>query len=476
MTGHGSDLSLLIVDDDQRILELAEHAARELGYFAPIDTAENGDDALRKIESEHGLPDVILTDLSMPKMDGFEFVETLKRGAATKDIPVVMFSSSGLLYDQEHAMAAGCEAFFPKPATLAGLSDVLVHVAKIARRATGIAAPPAITSDATSSAACDGSFSPPIAGMMKGQLRPTKLLLVDDKPANLLALEAVLDGPEYRLLRAQSGPEALDQIRANPDVALILLDVQMPGMDGMETSRRIKELPGCRDIPIIFITAIFTEDPFVKKGYEAGAVDYFSKPFDPEILRLKVGIYASFRQKASWLKDKERQLRESEELLRTGRKLSAILESLRVGVIITDAQGRVCQTNDEVLKILKSVDQVRTDSYGEFLEWWDRDGQLLKGREGPLMQALMKGQASHNEVVQLKCLDRSTKSVFASTSPLRGLDGHIVGAVLVMQDVTAHKEIEEDIEKRIVHLVSLGVEFEETAELAAPRSVARDRR
>ncbi len=299
--------------------------------------------------------------------------------------------------------------------------------------------------------------------MLRGHLPSTKLLLVDDKPANLLALEAVLDGLGYRLIRANSGAEALSQLSVHPDVALILLDVQMPDMDGMETARRIKDMPGCEEIPIIFITAIFTEDPFVKKGYEAGALDYFSKPFDPEILRLKVGIYASFRQKATLLRDKERQLRESEELLRTGRKLSSLLESLRVGVIITDAQGRVCQSNEEVMKILKSVDQVRTDSYGEFLSWWDNDGQLLKGRDGPLMRALSTGERAQNEIVRIKCLDHSTKSVFASTSPLRGLDGHIVGAVLVMQDVTAHKEIEEDIEKRILKLVSLGVESEEKA-------------
>lgn len=247
-------------------------------------------------------------------------------------------------------------------------------------------------------------------------------------------------------------------------------------MDGMETARRIKEIPHCRDIPIIFVTAIFVEDPFVKQGYQAGGVDYFGKPFDPEILRLKVGIYASFRQKATLLKEKERQLRESEELLRTGRKLSAILESLPVGVIITDAQGRVCQTNEPVMRILNSVEQVRTDSYGEFLAWWDHDGQLLKGREGPLMQALKRGRVSHNEVVPIKCLDHSVKSVFASTSPLRGLDGHIVGAVLVMQDVTAHREIEEDIEKRIIHLVSAGVESEEAARQSLAVSAAEDGR
>ena len=162
------------------------------------------------------------------------------------------------------------------------------------------------------------------------------------------------------------------------------------------------------------------------------------------------------------LKEKERQLNESEELLRTGRKLSAILESLPVGVIIADDEGRVCQTNDDILKILRSVEQTKNGTYGEFLEWWEREGHMLKQTNGPLMRAL-KGRASRNKVVALKCLDGTRKSVFISASPLRGLDRQILGAVVVIQDVTAHREIEADIEKRIISLVSLGVEFEEVS-------------
>src|SRR5689334_16116000 len=116
MADWGGGLSLLIVDDDPRILELAEHAARQAGYFRVVRTAENGSDALRQLES-NGHPDVILTDLSMPQMDGFELVQTLRKQEDTKRIPVVMYSSSGVLYDQQHALAAGCEAFFQKPTT-----------------------------------------------------------------------------------------------------------------------------------------------------------------------------------------------------------------------------------------------------------------------------------------------------------------------------------------------------------------------
>jgi two-component system cell cycle response regulator DivK len=136
MTDPSGDLSLLIVDDDPRIRELAEHAARASRRFGVIRLAENGADALRQLGADARLPDIILTDLSMPGMDGFELVATLKSRAETKQIPVVMFSSSGLLDDQEHALAAGCEAFFPKPATLGSLGEILASVAAIALHAT----------------------------------------------------------------------------------------------------------------------------------------------------------------------------------------------------------------------------------------------------------------------------------------------------------------------------------------------------
>ncbi len=283
---------------------------------------------------------------------------------------------------------------------------------------------------------------------------PAKLLLVDDIPANLLALEAVLGGPEYTLITAHSGQEALSLLQQHPDVALILLDVQMPGMNGFDVARRIKQSPGDENIPIIFITAIHKEDPFVKQGYKAGAVDYFSKPFDPEILKVKVGIYSAFRQRSNLLNEKERQLRESEKLLGASRKLSVILEALPVGVIVADTEGRVSHTNEEVLRILKSVEQIKDDSYAEFISWWKQDGQLLKDPAGPLMRALSEGDASHNKVIGIRCLDGTRKSIFVSGSPLSGLDQRIVGAVLVLQDASAHVEIEAEIEKSIIQMVS----------------------
>lgn len=115
------------------------------------------------------------------------------------------------------------------------------------------------------------------------------ILLVDDHPENLLALEAVLGAPEFELVRAQSGTEALKHL-LQTEFSLILLDVCMPGLNGFETAALIRERPRTRNIPIIFITAVHKDEADVEKGYAAGAVDYVIKPFNLEALKAKVAI------------------------------------------------------------------------------------------------------------------------------------------------------------------------------------------
>ena len=287
------------------------------------------------------------------------------------------------------------------------------------------------------------------------------ILAVDDTPANLVALEAVLDR-DFELLFADSGAKAIQILEQRTDVAVILMDVQMPIMDGFDAAQRIKRLPGCGDIPIVFITAVYHEDPYVKRGYEAGGVDYFTKPFDPDLLRLKMTIYCSFRQRAAVLKEREDQLRETEELLKAGRKLSAVLESLPVGVLIADTDGRICQTNDEVSRICKATEVIEHDAYGEVLGWWSSSGHQIKDANVPLARALHTGESSHNHKLQITCFDGSAKTILSSASPLFGLDGQIVGAVVVIKDMTESQRIEEEFESRVAKLVSLGVELEQS--------------
>ena len=297
--------------------------------------------------------------------------------------------------------------------------------------------------------------------MGKAFPRKPTVLAVDDKPGNLLALVAVLED-ECEVVSANSGLEALELLESRSGIDVVLLDVQMPGMDGFETATRIREVEAWRDIPIIFVTAVYVEDPHIKRGYEVGGMDYFGKPFDPEVLKKKIAVYASFRMKAEFLREKERHIQESEELLRVGRRLSAVLESLPVGVLIADAEGVVCQINEEVSRILKAVDPLQADDYGDFVGWWDADGQMLKDEGGPLARALRHGETSHSERIRIRCLDGSEKTILASASPLRHLDGRIAGAVVLVQDVTETRKIAEDLQERVARLVGVGVELEET--------------
>jgi signal transduction histidine kinase len=118
-----------------------------------------------------------------------------------------------------------------------------------------------------------------------------RILMVDDRVENLLALEAILESSSYELIRAQSGQEALKRVLIH-DFALILLDVQMPEIDGYETAHLIRMRDKSKHTPIIFITANYQEQEQINKGYELGAIDYILKPVNPANLRYKVARFA----------------------------------------------------------------------------------------------------------------------------------------------------------------------------------------
>src|SRR4051794_10024064 len=123
------------------------------------------------------------------------------------------------------------------------------------------------------------------------------ILLVDDREDGLIALEALLGCEStYNLVKAQSGKAAIGLLDLY-DFAMILLDVQMPELDGFETAQIIRQQSRFQSIPILFVTAINKDDRYIYRGYEAGAVDYIFKPFDPMILRSKVAVFADLHLK-----------------------------------------------------------------------------------------------------------------------------------------------------------------------------------
>jgi signal transduction histidine kinase len=149
---------------------------------------------------------------------------------------------------------------------------------------------------------------------------PAKILIVDDSAANLLALEGVLEPLGHDVVRARSGSEALEQVKHN-DFAAILLDVQMPGLDGFKTAALVKQMPRGRHVPILFITATSGDAEQVFRGYDTGGVDFLLKPFDPHALRCKVSVFADLfnkgeeiRRQADLLYDQERAAAEKQRL------------------------------------------------------------------------------------------------------------------------------------------------------------------
>jgi PAS domain S-box-containing protein len=165
------------------------------------------------------------------------------------------------------------------------------------------------------------------------------LLLVDDRPQNLVALRAILEPLGHELVCAESGAEALRILLHRDDFAVILLDVQMPAMDGFEVAEVIKQRERTSTIPIVFLTALSKEQRHVFRGYEVGAVDYVFKPFEPEILRAKVGVFVEL-----W--EKSRQIREQAEELAARELAEVRRESAERYRQLADAMPQIVWTSD----------------------------------------------------------------------------------------------------------------------------------
>ncbi|GAA4820769.1 response regulator [Streptomyces ziwulingensis] len=189
-------------------------------------------------------------------------------------------------------------------------------------------------------------------------VQKAKILLVDDRPENLLALEAILSALDQTLVRASSGEEALKALLTD-DFAVILLDVQMPGMDGFETAAHIKRRERTRDIPIIFLTAINHGPHHTFRGYAAGAVDYISKPFDPWVLRAKVSVFVELYMKNC-------QLREQASLLRLQLEGSggraAGDETKESAGLLAELSARLAAVEEQAEALSKQLSDESTDA------------------------------------------------------------------------------------------------------------------
>jgi CheY-like chemotaxis protein len=177
--------------------------------------------------------------------------------------------------------------------------------------------------------------------------RQARILLVDDRPENLVALEAILSPLDQILVPVQSGEQAVQAVLAD-EYAMVLLDIMVPGMGGFETATQIKQQAKGRDVPIIFLTAATMQPEQAFRGYAAGGVDFLAKPFDPWVLKSKVSVFVDLHLKRDAggaqrpvLDQLSAGLGAVEETLALLRKLPAVLRDAEAAAQLAGRVGRL---------------------------------------------------------------------------------------------------------------------------------------
>lgn len=188
----------------------------------------------------------------------------------------------------------------------------------------------------------------------------SNILLVDDKQENLLALEGLLEGPDMNIVKAQSGNEALG-LMLEYDFALVLLDVQMPEMDGFETAEMMKGMEKTRNTPIIFVTAVNKDQQYVFKGYEAGAVDYLLKPLAPDILKSKVKIFIDIHKQKKLLEKRTDDLQTTVAQLKKANEKrmeqeKALIQEERLKMLLQMAGATVHELSQPLTVLLGNIE------------------------------------------------------------------------------------------------------------------------
>jgi len=268
------------------------------------------------------------------------------------------------------------------------------------------------------------------------------VLLVDDHPANLVALEATLAPLRQRLVFANSGREALKALLAE-EFALILLDVQMPELDGFETAALIRAHPRTAQVPIIFVTAIHRDAPHVARGYEYRCVDYMAKPFDPGILRSKVSVLVDIflREKRIERQAAELRQREREELRRSGElRMQRLIDSVPVSIWALRADGTVydCNRTWSEYAGLTSVTDVRIDP-----------AALVHPDDLPRLRQAWASAFARGEPLDAQCrLRRATDGAFrwhiGRAVPERDDAGSVIGWIVTAADIESQKRAEDE--------------------------------
>jgi len=256
------------------------------------------------------------------------------------------------------------------------------------------------------------------------------ILLVDDQSANLLALESILADMDQNLVKAQSGRAALKAL-LEQEFAVILLDVQMPDLNGFETASLIRERDKSRDTPIIFLTAMSRNETNVFRGYELGAVDYIFKPFHPEVLRAKVSVFVELFRKREAIK------RQAQELADLSRQNELILKAAAEGIFGVDLRGTSTFVNPAAASMIgRHPEDVAGRDIHSVLHPSFPGVATCGAPECALYRALHGGKVRGDVEDTFFREDGTSFPVEFRVSPMQDESGNARGSVITFRDVT----------------------------------------
>ena len=268
--------------------------------------------------------------------------------------------------------------------------------------------------------------------MSESQLCP-KVLIVDDRPENLVALKRLLKPLQVEVVEADSGEAALAQVLRH-NFAVILLDVQMPVMDGFETAQLIRAHKSTEATPIIFVTAISKEDKHVAMGYKSGAVDYLYKPINPDILLGKVKVFLELEHHRLEMKNLTEQLQE------TNKTNELLLSSAGEGIIGITIEGLVQFVNPAATELMQIDEQALMGQ--SIFPWFYEPGidDFVKGWADN-----HQASAIYQETCYIRRQNNDGKPIELNLSPMRNSRGKITGGVLMFRDITERLQLEENL-------------------------------
>lgn len=264
--------------------------------------------------------------------------------------------------------------------------------------------------------------------------KPT-VLVVDDQTSNLIAFEALLEDFDINTLEASSGQEALDLMRDN-EITLVLLDVQMPEMDGYEVAKSMQESARTSNIPIIFVTAINRDIEHILRGYDNGAVDFLTKPVDSRILQSKVQVFLDLHEKTERLRLAKQALeRTLSELERLKHHNDLLLSSIGEGVLSLDRRGNIIYANPSAQALFGEANPIAGTSLQERLS----GNHSQKQMELMLQQCLMDKRWEGLIAIQRH---ESSFPADVIATPLNDGKGLIAGISMTFRDATERQRRE----------------------------------